>query len=291
MKTTLDCLPCFLKQALNAARHCTSDSDVQKEILDKTLKLLPTFDFAISPPENAVNLYRLIAQTSKKADPYYQIKQKSNKFALNLLPVITKKIEESADPFLAACTFSIAGNIIDYGALHGLDMEQTIENALDKILAINDFAQFKKDLNQAGKILYLADNSGELVFDGILIKKLKQKIILAVKEKPIINDALLQDAIDCGLDKICQVITNGTDCPGTPLSSCSAEFKKHFQEADLIISKGQGNFETLSEARAPVYFLFMVKCPVVKDHIEILSGQPVDNGQLILMKSRYFNND
>ncbi len=114
--------------------------------------------------------------------------------------------------------------------------------------------------------------------------QLKQKVVVAVKEKAIINDALYEDALECGLDKLCRIISNGTQCPGTPLSMCSREFQNLFQNADLIISKGQGNFETLSEVKAPVYFLLTVKCPVVGDHINQLSGRKVQTGNMVLLK-------
>ncbi|MDH3394130.1 MAG: ARMT1-like domain-containing protein, partial [Desulfobulbaceae bacterium] len=136
-------------------------------------------------------------------------------------------------------------------------------------------------------ILYLADNCGEIVFDSLLIEQLgPQKITLAVKERPIINDALITDTASCGLNNLCTVISNGTDCPGTPLAQCSEEFQDCFHNADLIISKGQGNFETLSESNAPLYFLLTVKCPVVVDHVNMLAGKStrVSMGEMILLK-------
>lgn len=243
-------------------------------------------DFSITPPENSIALYQMIAEQSSCPDPYAVIKRQSNSYAIGLKENIKREINNSADPLYAAFAFSIAGNIIDYGSQHNFDMHRIIHEALTCELAINDYDVLQQDLKKAQSILYLADNSGELVFDGIVIEKLEQKVVVAVKEKAIINDALYEDAIACGIDKICGIISNGTQCPGTPLSMCSREFLDLFDNADLIISKGQGNFETLSEVNAPVYFLLTVKCPVVGDHINQLSGRNVQTGDMVLMKGK-----
>ncbi|MCJ7604154.1 MAG: ARMT1-like domain-containing protein [Desulfobulbaceae bacterium] len=275
MQTTLDCLTCFLKQAIHTARLSNASPAVQKEIMNGVIKkIMPSIDFTITPPENAVHLYKLIAEISGCPDPFAAVKKESNRFAASIAPLIRQKVNAADNPLLAALTFSIAGNIIDYGSLHQFDMEQTIYEALFHHMPINDFAELETDLQQAGTILYLGDNSGEIVFDGIAIEKLNSDVTFAVKKKAIINDALLEDARECGLENICRVTTNGTGCPGTPLPYCSAEFRELFHDADLIISKGQGNFETLSEVKAPIYFLLTVKCPVVNDHLFQLTGSP-----------------
>lgn len=284
MKTTLDCLPCYLKQALSTARQSKFPPDIQKKIMEEAIRFVATVDFSVSPPENSIALYQMIAELSSCSDPYAAIKKESNRYAIGLKDKLNREINTSSDPLYAAFAFSIAGNIIDYGAQHNFDIHQTIHEALSHELAINDYDLLKEDLKKAKTILYLADNSGEIVFDGIVIEKLQQKVVLAVKEKAIINDALYEDAIECGLDKSCRIISNGSQCPGTPLSLCSSEFQNLFQNADLIISKGQGNFETLSEVKAPVYFLLTVKCPVVRDHINQLSGSYIQTGDMVLMK-------
>ena len=284
MKTATDCLPCFLRQAIRTARLSNATPEEQLEIIRQVSEFLPLVDFAASPPENATKLYQLIAAITGCDDPFASIKKESNRFALRIKPSIGKNINESDNPLLAALTFAIAGNIIDYGAPHQADMEQTVRQALSQNFAVNDFAELQSELRQAENILYLADNSGEIVFDGMVIEKLSQHVTLAVKKKAIINDALPEDAEECGLPGLCRVITNGTGCPGTPLSLCSEEFQRTFQQADLIICKGQGNFETLSQTRAPIFFLLTVKCPVVQRHIGELTGQEPEMGHMVLMK-------
>lgn len=292
MQTSLDCIPCFLRQALNTARVSTNSVDIHHEIIKQTLHLLSSLDFDLSPPENVISLYEMIAKFSGCNDPFASVKKKSNEFALALQAGIEKKIHDAADPLRASLLFSIAGNIIDYGSPHEFDMEIHIQKALSTELAINDYDVFLADLKNCKTILYLADNSGELIFDGIAIKQLARNIVVAVKDKPIINDALIEDARYCGLDKICRVISNGTNCPGTPLTSCSKEFTDIFHTADIIISKGQGNFETLSQTKvATIYFLLTIKCPVVKEHIKEISGISVQCGDMILMKGKNKNAD
>ena len=134
--------------------------------------------------------------------------------------------------------------------------------------AIFAYPRFKRALKKAKRILYIGDNAGEAVFDRVLIEELKNKeIIFAVKAKPIINDVLFEDAVVCGIDKCALIISSGCDAPGTLLKFCSREFLKVYRDIDLVISKGQGNFEALAEEKRPIFFLFRAKCPVVAKHL------------------------
>ena len=284
MLTYLNCMPCFLKQALYTARLSTSSLQVQEEIMARTAGLLSELDFSRTPPENATPVYELIAEISGCKDPFAELKKESNQLALDLQENIRDIIKQSDVPLFTAIKYSIAGNIIDYGAHHDFDILDTINKCSTRELVLNDYEKLCEDLNTAEKILYLGDNSGEVAFDSLVIEQLDQQILFAVRGKPIINDALREDAQFCGLDRQCEIISNGTNCPGTPLSRCSAEFREAFNQADLIISKGQGNFETLSEVRAPIYFLLSVKCPVVARHIFENTGRSVQNGDMILLK-------
>ena len=286
MKTAIDCLPCFLKQALYTARLATSSQEIQQRIMLAVTQYLTQPDFDRSPPENAVPLYNLIAEISGNPDPFRHLKQQSNQAAMDLRSGVSGKIRNAENKILAALKFAIAGNIIDYGSHQDFDIESTLAHCLDRDFTVNDYELFQKDLDQAGNILYLADNCGELVFDACFIEQLNNNITLAVKERPIINDACLEDARFCGIDKICRTITNGTNCPGTPPGRCSSEFEKAFQQADLIISKGQGNFETLSDQPGPIYFLLTVKCPVVAEHVQAQTGRAINvqPGDMILMR-------
>lgn len=295
MKTSLDCLPCYMRQALSTVRLSTDDAALQRQIMLEVGQLFSFLDFSLSPPQNAVYLYELVAKLTGESDPFRILKKQSNDFALNLFGEIIGKIQTSEDPLHAALCFAAGGNIIDYGAQKSFDAEQALANCLTTEFAVDDFFVFKQEISRStGKIhvLYLADNCGEIVFDKILVDQLVRRgciVTLAVRERPVINDATMQDALYVGMDSLCTVIVNGTSCPGTPLTQCSEEFKEAFFAADIILSKGQGNFETLSEVTTPIFFLLTVKCEVVARHIEEKRGLDFGtlrgNGEMIMMKN------
>ena len=284
MKTYLDCIPCFFKQALDAARFAGARPTTQKKILDALSKEILKFKLESSPPEMGRILYGLVRKITGEADPFKEIKRKSNKFALALYPRLKKKVRDSQDRLLTAVELAIAGNVIDYGVKNSLNIAQEIEKIFTeekKVIrregkAVFDCASFKQALKQSKKILYLADNAGEVVFDRIFIEELKNKeIIYAVRDKPIINDALLEDAIFCGIHKYARIVSSGCDAPGVVLDLCSSEFLKIYRDAEFIISKGQGNFEALADEKRPIFFLFKAKCPVVAKHLGCKLGDVI----------------
>jgi len=276
MKTYLDCIPCFFRQALEAARIAGASEATQKRILDELGKILPGFSLKSSPTEMGGIIHGLVKEITKEEDPYKYIKAKNTQLAMGVYDDLKKKVKESLDSLLTAVELAIAGNIIDYGVKNSLDINKELERILNlenktikkEKKSFFNYPEFKQKLKNAKTILYLADNAGETVFDRILIEEIKylygdKKIFYAVKEKPIINDALIEDARTCGIDKIAEIVSSGLDTPGTILSLCSKDFIEMFQKADMVISKGQGNFEALSEGKRPIFFLFMAKCPVV----------------------------
>lgn len=285
MKTYLECIPCFFKQALEAARLSGADEKTQKKVIDEIALSVPSFPLSSSPPEMARIIHSVVKKLTKKNDPYLKIKEKSNRLALKARPELKKKIERSRDKLLTAIELAIAGNIIDYGVKNSINVKKELEKILrdeDKIIrrerkSIFDYNAFRRALKKAKTVLYLADNAGEVVFDAILIEEIKKgdgnkNIIYAVKEKPIINDALVKDALAAGIDKYADIISSGVDAPGTVISLCSEQFLKTFKEADMVISKGQGNFEALSTAKRSIFFLFMAKCPVIAKDVNCKVG-------------------
>jgi uncharacterized protein with ATP-grasp and redox domains len=168
-----------------------------------------------------------------------------------------------------AVRYAITGNIIDLGAKNNLGFGEIYDELLSAPIQpiFGDLEAFKNSASEAKNILYLADNAGEIFFDRLLIEQLSgAKIILAVRGAPVINDATREDALAAGLDDIVQIIDNGSDAPGTILSDCTAEFRRHVDSADMIIAKGQGNYESLSEEPLDIFFLFRTKCPVISLH-------------------------
>ncbi|MFA5438130.1 MAG: ARMT1-like domain-containing protein [Candidatus Omnitrophota bacterium] len=274
MRVYLDCIPCFFRQALEGSRIVGASFKQQKKIIDEFARSIPKMPLNATPPEIARFGYGLLRKISNGKDPYKEIKQKSNRMALRLYGVLRKKVEHSKDRLLTGVELAIAGNVIDFGVKNNLNIKEELRKILvleDKVICkepVFHYKEFKRALKKAVNILYLADNAGEVVCDRILLEEIRRaypqkSIYYAVKAKPVINDALIEDAKICGVDKIARVISNGTDAPGTIISLCSKEFMKIYKEADMIISKGQGNFESLSNEKRPIFFLFMVKCPVV----------------------------
>ena len=287
MRTELDCLPCFLRQALFAARLAApADDAAHSRVLASVSALLPRLDRALSPPENAVAVYRTIATASGCPDPFATTKRRENEAALAMRASIAEHIRTSRDPLLAAVQFALAGNIIDYGSQQEFDLDAVLEGCGQKLPFVNDFSGLTRDLARAETVLILCDNAGEVVFDGLLAETMGRTSWFAVKDHPVINDATIDDARFCGLDRLGTVLGNGTGCPGTPLDACGTDFLKVFHEADLVISKGQGNFETLTHPPRPVYFLLTVKCPLVGKRVAAMRGlgNPVPLGETVLMR-------
>lgn len=305
MQTSLNCIPCFIRQTLDAAQMTSDDSTVHEQIMREVLRWMSEMDFSISPPAFAQRIHRRLRELTGIVDPYREEKALHNQLALNLLPGLREQVAASNDPLMTAAHLAIAGNIIDLGAKSGLD-ESDVHDALlhaAKKPLEGDLDAFRNEVARAKTILYLADNCGEIVFDTLLIEQLDPKrVTLAVRGLPIINDATMEDAVTAGLDQIVPpeqsergsanagqrpkgvaIIGNGSDVPGTLIDDCSEEFRLAFNSADLIVSKGQGNFETLSHCGKNIFFLLKVKCPVVAESVDL----PV--GAHVLRHGRNFN--
>ena len=170
---------------------------------------------------------------------------------------------------------AIAGNIIDYGVGDSFDLEQTLERVLEHPFAVDGLAELHRALAMVDSVLYLADNAGETVFDSVLIGLINRPVTYVVKAGPIVNDATRKDALAAGLGRLVEIVDNGSDAPGTVLTQCSTEFLRRFEQAPSIIAKGQGNYETLSESPAPVFFLLQAKCDIVARDLGVGTGSIV----------------
>jgi len=282
MKTYLDCIPCFCRQALDAARLVTDDEGVHAQVLRETLRRAADMDFRRSPPEMGQQIHSLIRELTGDGDPYHSIKERYNRFALKLYPELKETIEQSVDPLEAAVRLAIAGNVIDFGVnaeLHDAQVHQALEHGSTAPLDGPALGEFRDAVNRAERILYLGDNAGEIVFDRLLIEQMpREKITLVVKGGPIINDATMDDARMTGLCDVVEVIENGSDAPGTILEDCSDEFRARFDDADMIVAKGQGNYETLSDIPKDIFFALKAKCPVIAGDIGCEVGSLVLQG-------------
>jgi len=184
-------------------------------------------------------------------------------------------VEQSDDPLLTAIRIAIAGNVIDLGINKTFDLVKDVEKILAQDFAIFDYDSFRQRLDGAQNVLYLGDNCGESVFDKILIEQIKKPVIFAVRSAPIINDVTMEEAIESGLDEVANLMESGCVAPGTILSQCTEEFMEVYNSADLIISKGQGNYEGLSEADRPIFFLLKAKCHVIAKDLGVHEGDIV----------------
>jgi hypothetical protein len=283
MRTYLDCIPCFARQSLEAARMATDDPAVQERVLRDVLRALSEIDFADSPPAMAQRIHRLIRQATGRDDPYRALKQRFTRMALALLPGLRERAARAADPRETALRLAIAGNVIDLGvngSLDEADVLQAVDEAASAPLA-GDVRGMFAAAEAAEEILYLADNAGEIVFDRLLLERLPAgKVTVVVKGSAILNDATAADARASGLPDNIPIIDNGSDAPGTILRECSERFRRRFARADLVLAKGQGNYETLSEVEKDVFFMLKVKCPVIARHLGC------EIGEMVLRRSR-----
>lgn len=265
MKTFIDCIPCLIRQAVDTARFVTEDTEQLQRIVIECLRLAVDFDISQPPPAAARQIYRKISEMTGNDDPYRDVKKRFNRMVTSMLPALTGIVASAQDPFMTALRLSIAGNVIDFGVNGGVSEDaatRAIENAMQEPLS-GDVSGLRQAVSRADSILYLADNAGEIVLDRLFIGCLPaDRVTVAVRGGPAINDATLEDAHAAGLHEIVNVIDNGYDAPGTLLDHCSPEFQKAFADADLVISKGQGNFETLLGVDKNIFYLFKVKCTV-----------------------------
>lgn len=209
-----------------------------------------------------------------EGDPFASEKKENNEIALELYQKIKPQVMHSDDPFTMALRLAIAGNVMDYGAHSNFDIHATIKKALEVKLAIDYLEQLRTRIAEAKHILYLGDNAGEIVFDRLFIETIMHNhVTFAVRGKAILNDVTMEDALLVGIDKVADVISNGAGNPSTVLPNCSQEFLKVFYEADLIISKGQGNLEGLIDLHDPrIFFLLMAKCDVIGERLGVEKG-------------------
>jgi uncharacterized protein with ATP-grasp and redox domains len=272
MKAYLDCYPCFFVQALKTARLVTSEEKIILQILKDVSVYLSQASFDVTPSEIGLGVYRIIYTRTGVEDPYKEVKERCIQQALSLYPELKKWIESSGDRLMTAIRLSIAGNVIDFGTNSSFDLDQELETILSQDFAVNHYDKFRRALEKARNIVYIADNAGETVFDRLLIEEINKPVIYVVREKPIINDATREDARLSGLDSVSEIISSGCDAPGNILKFCSDGFLKTYGSADLVISKGQGNYEALSDEERSVFFLLKVKCPVIARDLGVEEG-------------------
>lgn len=275
MQTYFDCFPCFLSQALRAARIATDDPQKIKAVLDEVGMMLQSIPMNSTPPESGRRIYQKLSEITGNQDPYRDIKRDGTQKALSMYPLLKRRVEASNDRLMTAVRIAIAGNVMDFGPGKAFDLNRDIEETLGMDFAICDDQPFRSLLDAAESVLFIGDNAGESVFDRPLIEEVEKPVQYAVRGAPIINDVTFDDALAAGIDQVAAIISSGTDAPGAILERCTPEFRAVYDRSPFIISKGQGNYEALSGEGGPLFFLLKTKCKIIADHMGVAEGDIV----------------
>ncbi len=283
MKTELECLPCFFGQVTRTLKHAGVNGDQGRGILRRARRIIESASLDVVPARTTTVIHRMLREETG-VDPYRSVKECYNRIALDRLPALRRMAAEGRDRLDAGIRIAIAGNVIDFGIYETIDLDRSIKESFRLQLHPTSYRLFSEKVAASKRILYLCDNAGEIVFDRVLLEILRdmgKEVTAVVKGSPVINDATLDDARFAGLPACATVIDNGNDGIGTMLESCSPRFLAAFHSADLIISKGQANYETLvQENDERIFFLFKVKCAVVASFLQ----RP--NGDIVLTDGR-----
>ncbi len=270
-----DCIACSINGTLNLFKKGLLDSKYQEEILRRILEYYSKVDYNQLTISAGKQVKKIIEEVSGVSDPFKPLKDKYNKKAIEYCKKYETSIKNDINPLDKAMRLAIAGNIIDFGPTHDFDVDKKIEEVFHAEFPIDDSTKLFEEIKKAKSILYLGDNTGEIVFDRLFLEVIDHKnVTFAVRHSPVLNDATMEDALFVGIDKVVsKVITNGDNAPGTLLNCVSDEFLDYFNSADLIISKGQGNFEGLSHiTNKNIFFLLTVKCKLIADEIGVQYG-------------------
>lgn len=275
MKLHDKCLPCVVNQAIKVA-NITQVSD-KEALLKDVFGYLSKMDFEATTPEIIGEVFEMIKQYTNHPDPYQKTRTYYNDMFLKQIPEFEHKIDQAEDTFEQAVRYAIVGNIIDFNPIHNTLLDDIFAafDQMDQLtMAIDDSAKLKKEIRDAKILLYLGDNCGEICLDKILLKKIKElnpdlELFFGVRGKPVVNDSIASDAYAVGIDEYATIIDNGDGSLGTVLHRASPAFLQVYGKADIVIAKGQANYECLSEEQKNLYFLLMTKCDVIADDIGV----------------------
>jgi uncharacterized protein with ATP-grasp and redox domains len=274
--THTGCIPCVVKKAHELADRYILDSRKRYRFIQRVLAEIAAVEYGRTAPYMVARVMRLLKEETGVADAYREEKQECNRRMLAMQPQIEDILYNAEDRLKAALQIALAGNIIDFGPMRDVPfamINDVIEQTLHADFDMACYARLRSSLGNAGHLLYLGDNAGETVFDKVLIKEIKREypgvaVTFAARGEPVLNDATVQDALDAGLGEYATVIGNGADLPGTDLSEVSGAFLEVFDSADVIISKGQGNFESLPGCGRNVFYLFLCKCDLLMHKLQ-----------------------
>ncbi len=268
------CIYCFARQFQNVLNNHVRDEGEKIRLTQSFFSYLSKTDTSLPTPYISRDIHAMIRDFLNNPDPYKNEKKENNQLILEVYDYLKERVHNTSDPFKEALKLAIAGNIMDYGPADRFNIMDTVFQLENLNIAIDRSEELRKQFREAKKVLYLGDNAGEIVFDKLFLETLNHtNVYFAVKGSPVINDATKEDAEMVGMNKFARVIDNGYDAPSTIVEESSEEFQKIFRSADLIISKGQGNFEGLMHHKDPrIFFLLMVKCQVIGNYVGVNKG-------------------
>ncbi len=279
MKAKPDCIVCMFKQALNTIKTITNDPEIQMQVLSELAKTVKdASSLNQTPAALSQPAYEIISRITGIKDPYAQNKAETNQLALSIMPEISNLVQNADDPLNAAVHAAVAGNIIDLGIGHKFDIHKDIALIMNQKFAINALEDFRAELRPGRTLLYLGDNAGEIVLDTLLVRQILDagiNILFSVKSGPVINDATMHDAEIAGMTKLTRVIETGSNDIGINWNRVSSEFVRAFETADIIVSKGHGNFECCNTRTENIYFLLKTKCDMVAQALNVKLGDIV----------------
>ena len=291
MKLNPFCLCCILNKQEKLIRSYP-DMEKKTEYMKKLMALIANTKETDCAPSLSVDIQRLYSSFwNCPAEDYTEIKKDFNRFMLNIEHTLEEKIRSSADPLEKALLYARIGNYIDFAALSNVNQETALtllENNSDS-LDQEEYSIFLKELNSAKRLVYITDNCGEIVLDKLAIKIFKKTypdldITVLVRGYPVINDATMDDAEEIGLTDLVKVIDNGSNVAGTWIPGINQAARKLLENADMIIAKGQGNFETMNDCGLNVYYLFLCKCDLFQRrfHAQNLQGMFLNERRLVM---------
>ena len=270
-----ECHLCFLRQAMNEMDMSELDEPKKRVILTRVLSLLEGASYESEPTAIAHGIHMIIQGQGGDTDPYLELKRRSNERAMEIYPGLLSRVRSADDPLREAILLATCGNVIDYGAKNLLDLEETIQKAERKGFSVDDYSIFSEEEKRARTIYYIVDNSGEIILDKLLIGEVLRRrggrrIKVVVKKDPVLNDITASDAREVGIHEI-----DGVEIMEIPDAGwITPDHLKEFKDADMIISKGQGNFEGLSEVKG-IFFLLVCKCEIVGEFLGVGVGDMI----------------
>lgn len=270
MELFFDCVPCMIRQALEAARMTTNDIEIHDKIISESLNLMTNYKKYRNSPDLAREIHRIVKEQTGINDPYSEIKEKDLEAAKMVYPYLKDFIQSKENSLYWALKIAATGNNIDAAVYSDIDVKKCIEKELEKEFSICDIDIMEKKLQTASNILIIGDNTGETIFDKVMIESFPNiHITYGVRSEPIINDVTEKDAVASGLDQVSKIVSTGCSAPGAILEDCSKEFIDIYNKSDIIISKGQGNYEALSEEKGNMFFLLKAKCPMISRKLNV----------------------